>query len=271
MSRNQPTLIRLYSRFLVLYPAHLRRAHQQQMLQTLSDAHEDLLASPSLRHRSLRTTSFWTRIFTDLLRSSAREHLSMLGISLSRNPILVHAVVLGLILTVLGGAAAATFQGMLRSGANQPQAQMAAFYASEIASGVTADEAIPRGYVDLQRSLEPFVIFYNDHGEPTTSTGYLNQSIPKPPAGVFEYLRSHSTDTVTWQPQPDVRIAAVIHRVPGPDSGFILSGRSLREVEEQEAAFWRMAFSGWFVILGLLALGAILLQRVQRHILRPAA
>lgn len=285
MSRPQAPLFALYRHLLHLFPAHLRRAHGPQMLQTLLDAHQDLLASPSpdpptsrpqsfrpqpLSVQALHSTRFWTRIFADLLHSSLKEHLIMLRNRLSRNPVLVHAVTLGLILTVLGGGAAATFQGMLRSGANQPQAQMAAFYAAEIASGIRAEEAIPRGYVDLERSLEPFVIFYNDRGTPVTATGYLNQTIPSPPPGVFGYLRSHPTDTLTWQPRPDVRIAAVIHRVSGPNPGFLLSGRSLRLVEEQEAAFWRMAFSGWFVTMLLLGAGALLLQRAQRQILSTA-
>jgi hypothetical protein len=54
---------------------------------------------------------------------------------------------------------------------------MAAFYASEIASGVKPEEA----NVDLERSLEPFAIFYDDHCAPTTSNGHLNQAIPSTP------------------------------------------------------------------------------------------
>jgi hypothetical protein len=144
-----------------------------------------------------------------------------------------------------------------------PRAQMAAFYASEIASGVKPDQAFPRNYVDLERSLEPFAIFYNDQGLPVTANGYLNQSIPTPPSGVFRYLRSHPTDTITWQPQPNVRIAAVIHRVAGPNPGFLLTGRSLRLVEEQEAILRNMVFGGWLLVVFLLIAGAILLSRFQ--------
>jgi hypothetical protein len=68
---------------------------------------------------------------------------------------------------------------------------MAAFYASEIASGVKPEEA----NVDLERSLEPFAIFYDDHCAPTTSNGHLNQAIPSPPRGVFSYLRTPTAPT----------------------------------------------------------------------------
>ena len=99
----------------------------------------------------------------------------------------------------------------------------------------------------------------------TTATGYLNQAIPAPPHGVFDYLRTHHTDTVSWQPQPNVRIAAVMQRVSGPNPGFLLAGRSLRIVEEQESLFWRMVFIGWFFLVFLLIAGAALLGRAQRQ------
>jgi hypothetical protein len=106
---------------------------------------------------------------------------------------------------------------------------------------------------------------------PTTSNGHLNQSIPSPPRGEINYLRSHDTDTVTWQPQPNVRIAAVMRRVSGPTPGFILAGRSLRMVEEQESLFWRMVFLGWFLLVFLLVAGAALLSRSFQHRVPVAA
>ena len=189
-----------------LYPRRLRLVYQYQLLQTARDAYAD----------STSSLYFWPSLFADLLKSAVKEHLLMIRDQAIARPIFFHAVTLGIILTLFGTFAAFVFQGLLRHGANEPQAQMAALYASEIASGVKPDEAIPRNYVDLERSLEPFVIFYNDQGAPVTATGYLNQAIPTPPPGVFHYLRSHPTDTITWQPQPNVRIAAVIHRVSGP-------------------------------------------------------
>jgi hypothetical protein len=115
----------------------------------------------------------------------------------------------------------------------------------------------------MEHSLEPFTIFYDERGTPVTATGYLNLTIPTPPPGVFNYLRSHTIDTVTWQPQPNVRIATVILRIAGPNPGFLLTGRSLLLVEQQESLFWRMVFIGWFVLVFLLIAGAALLNRFQ--------
>jgi hypothetical protein len=256
MKAPSPLLLAVYRNSLRLYPPHLRLRYYDQLLQTARDAHAD---------RHTLALFFWLHLFADLLISSAKENLLMIREQVLARPIFFHALTLGLLFTMLGGAASAVFQGMLRHGANQPQAQMAAFYASKIASGVNPDEAIPRNNVDIERSLEPFVIFYNDQGAPNTATGYLNQAIPTLPPGVFHYLRTHSTDTVTWQPQSNVRIAAVIHRITGPNPGFLLTGRSLRVVEEQEDLFWKMAFSGWFIVVLLLAAGAALLTHVQQQ------
>lgn len=257
MSAPSPLLLAVYRRALHLYPTPLRLHYQEQILQTLRDAHAEA------RHNRPQPR-FWLAIFADLLKSVCKENLLMLREQIIARPIFFHALTLGLILTLFGGAASLTFQHMLRRGANQPQAQMASVYSAEIASGTKPDEAIPRNYVDLQRSLEPFVIFYNDRGVPITATGYLNQDIPIPPYGVFNYLRSHGSDTITWQPQPDVRVAAVIQRISGPTPGFLLVGRSLRLVEEQESLFWRMAFAGWFLVAFLLIIGAAFLSRTQR-------
>jgi hypothetical protein len=184
-----------------------------------------------------------------------------------RRPIVFHAVTLGLILSFLGGLAAATFQGLLRSGADQPQLQMVDSYVSQMSSGQKPGDVLPPGRVDLQQSLEPFAIFYNDQGEPVSSTGYLNQAIPVPPLGVFNYVRSHSRDKITWQPQRDVRVAAALGRVGGPNPGFVLVGRSLRAVEQQESVFRRMTFTAWFILVALLAGGGFFLDRAQtRHL-----
>jgi sensor histidine kinase regulating citrate/malate metabolism len=60
-----------------------------------------------------------------------------------------------------------------------------------------------------------------------------------------------------------VRIATVAQRIDGPNPGFILVGRSLTLVQQQENALRRGTFITWFVLMGLLALGAVFLNRAQ--------
>ena len=262
MNHPNPFLFALYRSTLRLYPSRLHRLYQDQMLQTVRDAYAE---------RSRSATLFWLYLYTDLLQSIFKEHTFMIREQVLARPVFFHAVILGLILTLMGGAAAATFQGLLRSGADQPQLQMAKRYTSAIASGEKPEAAIPSGDIDLQHSLEPFVIFYNDQGVPVSGNAHLNQAIPTPPPGVFNYVRTHGIDRISWQPQPDVRIATILIRVNGPTPGFILAGRSLRVVEEQVGLFFRMVFIGWLVLVALLIAGAVFLTRVQYPGQHPAA
>lgn len=250
-----PLFFRVYRIAILLYPAKFRREYRQQMLQTLRDAYRD---------RQNGSGKFWINVFYDVLKSTAIERIFMLREQILKQPMFFHAFGLALILTVLGGAAAITMHGMLRRGANQPQAEMADFYSSEILSGISPEDAIPAGYIDLERNLQPFVIFYDEQGKPERSTGYLGQAVPVLPPGVFQYARDHGSDVFTWQPRHGVRIAAVTRYVAGTRPGYILAGRSLRLTEEYESLLRRMTFFGWFATMFLLALGAVLLNRAQR-------
>jgi hypothetical protein len=254
MSEKGPWLAKVYRIALVLYPARFRDEYQRQMLQTLGDAFRD---------RQTRSSQFWFGMFYDLLKSAATERMLMLREQVLKRPIFFHAFALAAILTMLGAGAALTMQQMLRRGANQPQAEMADFYSSEILSGMSPQDAIPRASVDLERNLQPFVIFYDERGQPVRSTGYLDQSVPVPPRGVFDYARSYGSDTITWQPRRGVRIAAVARHVAGIHPGYVLAGRSLRLTEEYEGLLRRMVFGGWFAVMLLITTGAVLLNRAQ--------
>ena len=73
---------------------------------------------------------------------------------------------------------------------------------------------------------------------------------------------------MTWEPQPGVSIASVVRRINSKTPGFILAGRSLRLVEEQESLLRRMVMGGWLAVMALLFAGASLLTRAQR--VRPS-
>ena len=162
-----------------------------------------------------------------------------------------------------------TMHNMLRGGANQPQIDMTDWYAGEISAGEDPANVIPAGYVDLERSLQPFVIFYDDQGRPVKGTGYLDQKLPAPPPGVFDFVRSYGIEKVTWQPQPGVRLASVIRRVNGKTPGFVLAARSLRLVEKQEDVLWWMALGIWIVVMALVFGGASVLHHTHR--VKPAS
>jgi hypothetical protein len=245
----------LYRAALVAYPRRLRLAYREQMLQTLRDAYSDC---------NVGAVSFWFLVYKDLVQSSFAEHFNMMRDFVFKAPIAFHTAALALVLTLLGGATAITMQQMLRRGANQPQIDMAQWYAGEIGAGEAPGNVIPPGYVDLEQSLQPFVIFYDEQGNPGPGTGYLEQRIPSPPSGVFDFVRIHGSENVTWQPRPGIRIASVVRRINNKTPGLILAGRSLRLVEEQETLLWRIVVGGWVFVIALLIAGGSLLDRAQR-------
>ena len=112
---------------------------------------------------------------------------------------------------------------------------------------------LPAARVDLERGLAPFVIVYDGQGKPLAGSGTLNGKLSAPPQGVFDFVRANGEERVTWQPERGVRIASVVRRSGAPAAGFVLAGRSLREVEEREANLRRM---GALALVG--ALGATL-------------
>ncbi|HEU4413535.1 MAG TPA: hypothetical protein VFT65_02035 [Candidatus Angelobacter sp.] len=140
------------------------------------------LYSPSLKIQAIRGKVFSTG---DLLPPAITERFHMLRHQASQRSITLYTMALAAVITVMGLAAAVTMQQMLRRGADQPQIDMTDRYVDQIAAGEAPASVIPQAYVDLQRSLQPVVIFYDDHGRPGPGTGYLDQSLPSPPAGVL--------------------------------------------------------------------------------------
>jgi hypothetical protein len=141
------------------------------------------------------------------------------------------------ILTFLALSTYTVFQQKLRLDANHPQVELAQAAAERLENGNPIADVIPPSPVDVKTSLDPFIIVYNNEGKPVLSTGYLNGAIPPLPKGVLDFTRAHHEDKITWQPQPGVRIAAVVESYSG---GFVLAGRSLRVVEQHEMALFNV-------------------------------
>ena len=77
--------------------------------------------------------------------------------------------------------------------------------------------------------------------------GRLNSLMP---SGVFDYTRQNKEDRVSWQPETGVRIAAVVVAYGGAQPGFVLAGRSLREVEARESQIEQITGIAWLATLG---------------------
>jgi sensor histidine kinase regulating citrate/malate metabolism len=142
---------------------------------------------------------------------------------------------LAIICTIIFGSIYVAVHQDFRQSANDPQIQLAEDLAKNLEVGQKNDSILNTNTnVDLSKSLLPFVITYDGKGNPATSSAVLSGRIPVPPNGVFETASSQGEDRFTWQPADGVRIAAVVVPYQGQTPGFVLAGRSLREVEKRE-------------------------------------
>jgi hypothetical protein len=163
--------------------------------------------------------------------------------------ILRHWLPLAAVTTLLCGLVYGSVQQSLRWGANDPQIQMAEDAAAALAAGGTPESMLPVPQVEISASLAPFMVIYSDAGQPLASSGLLHGAVPSLPSGIFDYTRQNSEDRVSWQPESGVRIAAVVVAYGGAQPGFVLAGRSLREVEKRESQVEQITGLAWLVTL----------------------
>lgn len=142
-------------------------------------------------------------------------------------------------------------QQALRQSANDPQIQMAEDAAAELEKGTPAKEIIPEKTVDISKSLTPYVIVYDGTGVPITGSGNLDGQLPILPEGVLDFAKNNGKDKITWQPRPGVRSAIVVARYRGENPGYVMVGRSLREVEIRTSQLQLITILAW--LAGLFA------------------
>jgi hypothetical protein len=147
--------------------------------------------------------------------------------------IIRHWLPLALLTFAFCGLVYLVMQQSFRISANDPQIQMAEDIASAMAGGTAPASLVPAGDIDIASSLSPFVVVFDETGTVLASSGLLHGKNLALPAGVLDYVKANGEDRLTLQPEPGVRIAAVIAPVTGAKPGFVLVGRSLRETENR--------------------------------------
>lgn len=174
------------------------------------------------------------------------------------------------LLTIIFGTLYVSIQQVLRQSANDPQIALSEDLAqnrSQRSDGSTLELGGPT--VDIRSSLQPFIMEFNDKGVLQQTNLNLEEfyrdtkQIVTVPPGVFEYTRNHKQDRFTWQPFSNVRIATVVTYFKGKSSGFVLVGRSLREVEAREENMMKLVGLGWAGAVSVLTLFSFLQNAKQ--------
>ena len=157
----------------------------------------------------------------------------------------------GVTITLLCGIVYVSVQQGYRSTANDPQIQMTEDLSALLTSGASAQDLLsgfPR--VEMSVSLAPFIQVYDQDKKLLFSNGFLGKESPTPPAGVLDFAKSHGTNRLTWMPRPDTRSATVIKYYKGQaHEGFVLAGRSLREIEIRVKNLTTGLVIGWLVTI----------------------
>lgn len=157
-----------------------------------------------------------------------------------------------LIITVLSGLIYVSVQQSHRSGANDPQLQIARDISEQLKKNLSIDRLMTGDTVEISQSLATFKILYNSTGDPVQSTGFLDGQLPHIPKGVFDFTKTNGEDVFTWQPRKGVRMAMVMEYVQAPGIAFAAVGRSLKEVEKRVSNLTTMLLIGWLVCIGIL-------------------
>jgi hypothetical protein len=154
-------------------------------------------------------------------------------------------------------------QQNIRQSANDPQIQIAEDAAVALEKGA---EPTFQVQIDIAKSLAAYMIIFDEQGQPTSGNASLDGQLPKLPSGVFNYTRSHGQDRFTWQPKDDVRSAVVVAHYSGPKPGFVLVGRSMREIERRENRLALEVLALWVFTLFCTLVSIVIMQYLQRFL-----
>ncbi|PJE76127.1 hypothetical protein COV04_01190 [Candidatus Uhrbacteria bacterium CG10_big_fil_rev_8_21_14_0_10_48_11] len=158
-------------------------------------------------------------------------------------------------------------QQVLRLSANDPQVEITEEVTQVLASGVSPANILPNQQVDLARSLGVYVMILDDQGKALGSTAMLDGKSPSVPLGALAYAAAHGDNRITWQPKAGVRSAVVIRPYTnGSTHGYVVAGRSLREVEKRIDVLTVLSFTAWLITLFIVA-GALIVKDfiTRRH------
>ena len=237
-------ILRTYESAIWLYPVRFRAAYGEAMVQAVRDAIDDA---------ELPSLVLMTILLKDLPISLLKENLAMFRDTLTRPILLYSALILAALSTVLALGLAIIPQQALRLGANYPQVEITGNLKTALEHGAEPTTLVAKDAVDMDESISPFTMAFDEAGHAVASSAVLNGESPLPPAGVFSHVRERGEERFTWQPRRGVRIAAVMRHVA--TGGFVLAGRNMREVEARENLATTQAGVVWAGMLAIIVVG----------------
>lgn len=172
-----------------------------------------------------------------------------------------------ILITLLCGLIGIVVHQSYRQNANDPQIQIAEDIASAFQNNQFTDEIVKSSFesfmptkmqVNIGESLSPWIQIYNELGEVMESSAMTTdaQSVPHISKGIFDAVKKSGEDHVTWQPKKGIRQAIVVTKFSGLRSGYIVAGRSLKEIEKREWALSKIVMTAWMMMVCVIGISA---------------
>ena len=169
------------------------------------------------------------------------------------------------IVTVMCVLVDVTVQQSYRMNANDPQIQLAEDMQKAFSNNQFTTDSIQSSFesfqptnrqIDLATSLSAWIQLYDASGSLIKSSAIMSgvQTIPKIPKGIFTATDKTGEDRLTWEPQKGIRQAIVVTKFSGMQSGYVVAGRSLKEIEMREGNLNRIVAIVWFCLMCLIGI-----------------
>ena len=164
--------------------------------------------------------------------------------------------------TLILGASYTMVQQSTRLAANDQPISLAQTLTAQLDSGATPNDVVSLQSINLRSNNNAFAIVTDTQQHILAGSAILDGQSPLPPKGVFNYMKSHSSDTFTWQPAGGVRLATYIIAYAGPTgAGYIVTGQSLSEPEKRIDTYTKLALAAWIAVIAWASLTLLLPEK----------
>lgn len=156
-------------------------------------------------------------------------------------------------------------QQSLRLGANESPAQLAVETSMKLQEAQNIKNAIPAEKVDISKSLNTFVMVFDNNKNLIATSGVIGGNEPTYPKGIFDTVDRKGEYRVTWQPNLSLRFATVAIKY---ENGYIVTGRSLKETENLIDSLGRLVLVAWFACAFFLAFALTIVYLFGRRLVK---
>jgi len=147
-------------------------------------------------------------------------------------------------------------QQSLRLAANELPVQLAVETSIRLQKGQIVKNAIPVTKVDISKSLNAFVMVYDNNKNLIATSGIMGGSEPAYPKGVLNNVDKKGESRVTWQPKIGLRFATVVIK---SDSKYIVAAQSLFETEKLIGSIGTIVLFSWLACAVFSAFGLVII------------